>query len=1011
MEERNALVLSQKSEWITTLFAAFQDNENLYLVMEYVSGGSLRSLMNNRESIMEECEAKFYVAEMILALDALHGYNFIHRDVKPENYLIDAGGHIKLADFGSAIRVSETALISSHETVGTPDYISPEILRALEGNSNYGQTVDWWSLGVILFEMLYDEVPFYSESLIETYGKIMDHEKSFEFPQEPASVSDTCKNLISGLICSQENRLGRNGVKELKAHPWFSEINWNGIRKTQAPFVPQLSGPEDTRYFEDEENEFKKFNQKKMAKTTEFSGQNLPFVGYTYLKDATALISFSGKEGAQVFSENQSGSSQQIFECLKAANITLEKENNLLKSAIIDSKNELRCQTEALEKERYRLDNECSQLKLARENDAHEKQDLEQKLFNLKISIGNSSQNIIDTKELEEIRRMMENEIKQLTEELRNEKEQAMRMGHKFLESNKCVEELNEKIVNLNNLNKLSAQEKLNAISQAATLQKEVDKLADYNSSANQKISDLINSQTSLKNETDVTKISLKAKNEELEKLTQKINESEKSNAMLNVELTMLQKRIEELTNENLVNLAELQSSKEHIDQNEIFELHKKLLASENHAKKLSDKITDLNKKFLLSEIEFNSMVKSLEAEKESHLNVRNSFNELNRLLEKNQEEKISIIQEKKMMESQIFSLEAALLETNNNHIVKQNTIQKLEVRIQGYISQISSLTIELNETKVKYELEFQLNQSLKQKHNNIQEQYASELKNRISFEARSHQLEQSNWNLLQENERLNARISGLVKEREENAKSSHKYLAQLKAEETNAAHATTELERIKLDNALLMEEREEIRLLSLKAFEDYETIKNKHKSAEEKNSNLLKVLQQNKIKSDDLQTRLESVEQTNEVLKLKLEQLHLTQASNLDLLHDSGKSNLHTPIKKGWKSFFRKELSNELMQEEGHARNVSIDSSFSFRHVGSETAKSKMILEINYNLAEGMSGYLKIPKGGRVKKGWKTQFAIVKDFKLYILENESEAEAPHLMSPIAIDIRFGYKL
>ncbi|EGF78320.1 hypothetical protein BATDEDRAFT_13242, partial [Batrachochytrium dendrobatidis JAM81] len=256
MEERNALVFSEQSKWITTLYAAFQDEDNLYLVMEYVSGGSLRSLLNNKETSMEENEARFYIAEMILALEVLHKYSYIHRDVKPENCLIDSAGHIKLADFGSCIRLSDAARVTSHETVGTPDYISPEILQAHEGNANYNQSVDWYACFdytdipcVILYELLFDEVPFYSESLVETYGKIMNH-KVFD--------NNLWYFLQFILICASEERLGKNGIDEIKSHPWFAGIPWSDLRDSKsctAPFVPELSGPEDTRYFEDEENE------------------------------------------------------------------------------------------------------------------------------------------------------------------------------------------------------------------------------------------------------------------------------------------------------------------------------------------------------------------------------------------------------------------------------------------------------------------------------------------------------------------------------------------------------------------------------------------------------------------------------------------------------------------------------------------------------------------------------------------------------------------------------------
>ncbi|KAI8896828.1 kinase-like domain-containing protein [Globomyces pollinis-pini] len=257
MEERNALVFAQKSDWITTLYAAFQDEDNLYLLMEYVSGGSMRALLNNREDIMKEDEARFYIMEMILSVAELHSHSYIHRDIKPENYLVDSNGHIKLADFGSCVRVSETARVNSHETVGTPDYISPEILKANEGEADYGIEVDWWSIGIILYELLCDEVPFYSESLVGTYGKIMNHKKHFAFPED--------------VELSEDFRLGKSGVQEIKNHPWFKGIDWENIRNAKAPFVPQLSGPEDTRYFEDEDTEAKKFVKKALTKTKEFT--------------------------------------------------------------------------------------------------------------------------------------------------------------------------------------------------------------------------------------------------------------------------------------------------------------------------------------------------------------------------------------------------------------------------------------------------------------------------------------------------------------------------------------------------------------------------------------------------------------------------------------------------------------------------------------------------------------------------------------------------------------------
>ncbi|CAN3365462.1 serine/threonine-protein kinase Sch9p [Diutina catenulata] len=284
--ERNILVRTSAaaSPFIVGLKFSFQTPQDLYLVTDYMSGGELFWHLQKEGRFTEE-RAKFYIAELVLALEHLHDNDIVYRDLKPENILLDANGHIALCDFG----LSKANLNNDGTTntfCGTTEYLAPEVLL---DESGYTKMVDFWSLGVLIFEMCCGWSPFYADNTQQMYKNIAFGK--IRFPKEVLSAEG--RSFVKGLLNrNPKHRLGAtNDARELRAHPFFQDIDWSLLRSKSIPppFKPHLASETDTSNFDPEftsESTSVLKKQFEMATTPLSPGVQANFKGFTYVDDS-----------------------------------------------------------------------------------------------------------------------------------------------------------------------------------------------------------------------------------------------------------------------------------------------------------------------------------------------------------------------------------------------------------------------------------------------------------------------------------------------------------------------------------------------------------------------------------------------------------------------------------------------------------------------------------------------------------------------------------------------------
>ncbi|KAK2508619.1 hypothetical protein MC885_000604 [Smutsia gigantea] len=574
-EERDIMAFAN-SPWVVQLFYAYQDDRYLYMVMEYMPGGDLVTLMNNYD--VPEKWARFYTAEVVLALDAIHSMGFIHRDVKPDNMLLDKSGHLKLADFGTCVKMNKEGVVRCDRAVGTPEYISPELLKSPGGDGYYGRECDWWALGVFLYEMLVGATPFYADSQVGIYSKIMTHKNSLTFHDEN-DISEEAKNLICAFLTDREDRLGRNGVEEIKQHFFFKNDlwAWETLRDTVAPVVPDLSSDIDTSNFDDLEED--KRDAKAFPIPKAFVGNQLPFVGFTYYSNQRYLSSANPNDNRTSSSvdkslqeilqknvykleeqlHNEIQLKDELEQKCRTSNIKLDKVMKELDEEGNQRRN-LESTVSQIEKENMLLQHRINEYQRKAEQENEKRRNVENEVDVLKDQLEDLKKINQNSQLANEKPAQLQKQPEEASDFLRTESDTAVRLKKRPTEASKSISELESLNRELQERNRILENSKSQTDKDYYQLQAVLEAERRDRGRDSEMIGDLQAQITSLQEEVKHLNHTLERVEGERKEAQDMLNHSEKKKGNLEIDLNYkvnsLQQRLEQEVNEHKVTKA-----------------------------------------------------------------------------------------------------------------------------------------------------------------------------------------------------------------------------------------------------------------------------------------------------------------------------------------------------------------------------------------------------------------------------------------------------------------------
>uniref|UniRef100_A0A8C1AIM3 Rho-associated protein kinase 1 n=2 Tax=Cyprinus carpio TaxID=7962 RepID=A0A8C1AIM3_CYPCA len=1042
-EERDIMAFAN-SNWVVQLFYAFQDDRYLYMVMEYMPGGDLVNLMSNYD--VPEKWARFYTAEVVLALDCIHSMGFIHRDVKPDNMLLDKAGHLKLADFGTCMKMNKDGMVRCDTAVGTPDYISPEVLKSQGGDGYYGRECDWWSVGVFLYEMLVGDTPFYADSLVGTYSKIMNHKNALTFPDD-SDISKDAKSLICAFLTDREVRLGRNGVDEIKRHSFFKNDQWawENIRETAAPVVPELSSDVDTSNFDDIEEdrgEEETFPIPKAFVVLRFrTGTIKTSDNHSSTKEDKSHLENLKKRIYQL--EEQLHSEMQLRDEMeqkcRASNTKLDK---IMKE--LDEESNLRKSMETnmslLEKDKIMIQHRTTEHQRKAEQEAEKRRNLENEVSTLKEQLEDSRKMSQNNEKVAQL----QNQLREANDLLRAESDTVVRLRKSHTEMGKSMSQLESVNRELQEKSRAAENVKQQLEKELLQLQTILDTERRTCSQGSEEIRELQARITGVQEDNKNLKHSLSKAELDRKQMQDRCNVLEKEkNSLeidLNYKLKTLQQRLDQELTEHRITKAQLTDKYESIEETKSAAMHtvEQKVAEENTLRmRAESRVVEVEKQCSMLEFDLKQSVQKME----------------------------QLMKQKERLEEEVKELRVQLEQESGKRVLAQNELKNWTMEAERLKGSEKQLKQEINAAlENKRSVEFQLAQLTKQYRGNegqmreLQdqleaEQYFStlyktqvkELKEEIEEKNRQTQEAlRKVQDLYSEKESLSAQLDLTMTKAEseqlaralqeeqyfelsqEHKKAASRYKQEISEKDSTIAQLEESNKTLTKDVEILSKEKTELNERLRAQEEEFtagkEELANTVKAHYEKALNiertlktqavnkLAEIMNRKDMKLDQKKrgstTDLRKKEKENRKLQLELNQ-EKEKFNHMAIKYQKEMNEMQAQLAE--ECTYRNELQMQLDSKESDIEQLREKLNDLQLRVDSSSVTSLQPDEVDSNIAESrLEGWLAIPNRANIKRyGWKKQYVVVSSKKILFYNDEQDKEQSNPSMVLDIDKLF----